>query len=226
MKIKGWDLDYFNSGEWQVIDERLGALEKTNRSIGLDGFNPGRQSLFKALQLIPESEVKIAIIGQDPYPASAFATGVAFSIPKSISPSGFPPTLQTLLKEYSSDLGYDIPSSGDLSEWSSRGVLLWNAIPSCLPGKSLSHDWTEYSYLTGEIVRRLSARGIVFAFLGQVARRYVDLVDLRNNEVLVTSHPSPRGSIKSKSPFVGSRIFSTINDKLVNNGQAKIDWKL
>lgn len=226
MKIKGWDLDYFNSGEWQVVDERLKALERAGRNISADGFNPGRKSLFKALQLIPEEKVRVAIIGQDPYPASVYATGVAFSVPDVYKAKDFPPTLNIFLKEYSTDLGYEIPNSGNLEQWNERGVLLWNAIPSCLPGRSLSHDWTEYSYLTREIVRRLSKRGIVFAFLGQVARRYAQDVDLRNNEVIVTSHPSPRGNMNSKSPFTGSRLFSTINDKLVNNGQEKIDWKL
>lgn len=227
MKIKGWDLDYFNSGEWQVCDERLKKLERKGKAISSDGFNPGRKSLFRSLQLVPEEKVRVAIIGQDPYPASAFSTGVAFSIPSSFKQGDFPPTLNIFLKEYSSDLGYDLPHQGCLEQWSNTSdVLLWNAIPSCLPGRSMSHDWTEYSYLTKEIVRRLSKRGIVFAFLGQVARRFLEDVSLSNNEVIVTSHPSPRGNMNSKSPFTGSRLFSTINVKLVNNGQDRIDWRL
>lgn len=224
--MKLWGLDYWNSGEWQVVDERLKAMEKQNARIGSDGYNPGRKSLFKALQIISPGEVRVAIIGQDPYPTSALATGVAFSIPTGIKRDVFPPTLNTFLKEYSSDLGYDFPNSGSLEQWSTQGVLLWNAIPSCTSGRSLSHDWTEYSYLTGEIVRRLSQRGIVFAFLGQVARRFVQEVSLANNKVIVTSHPSPRGNMNSKSPFTGSRLFSTINDKLVSNGQKPVDWRL
>lgn len=226
VKIKGWDLSFFNSGEWQVCDERLKRLEKGASSIGSLGYNPGRKSLFKALSLLPAGEVRVAIIGQDPYPTSAFATGVAFSIPPEYKPTDWPPTLQLFLKEYSSDLRYDLPRSGCLEQWSKQGVLLWNAIPSCLPGRSLSHDWTEYSYLTREIVRTLSRRGIAFALLGQVARRYIEDISLENNAVVVTSHPSPRGNMNSKNPFSGSRLFSTINDKLVNNGQQAIDWRL
>lgn len=226
MKIKGWDLDYFNSGEWQVVDERLQDLEKVNRSIGSDGYNPGRKGLFRALQLLSCGETRVCVIGQDPYPTPAFATGVAFSIPEAIPSKHYPPTLQTFLKEYTSDLGYDLPSNGNLEQWSKHGVLLWNAIPSCCPGRSLSHDWVEYEPLTRGIIQQLSKQGIVFAFLGQVARRYVDEVDLRNNEVIVTSHPSPRGNMNSKTPFTGSRLFSTINDKLVSNGLPKVDWKL
>lgn len=226
MKIKGWDLNFFNSGEWQVCDERLKDLEKVNRPVGLDGYNPGRTSLFRALRLTPMGEVRVAIIGQDPYPDPRYATGVAFSIPEGIRMEAWPQTLRLFLNEYSSDLGHDIPSSGDLEQWTKQGVLLWNAIPTCRSGKSLSHDWDEWSYLTREIIQKLSERGITFAFLGQVARRYVSDVDFSNNEVIVTSHPSPRGSLNSRSPFVGSRLFSTINDKLVNNGQQPIDWKL
>lgn len=226
MKIKGWDLSFFNSGEWQVCDERLQLLEKTNRRIGVDGYNPGRKRLFNALRAIPEQEVRVAIIGQDPYPASALATGLAFSTPSDTRSSDYPPTLQTILKEYSRDLGYEIPGSGDLSVWCSRGVLLWNAVPTCLPGHSLSHDWPEWECLTREIITRLAQRGIVFALLGQVAQRFSSSISKDNNQILTTSHPSPRGSINSKSPFVGSRIFSTINDKLVSNSQEAVDWKL
>lgn len=238
MRIKGWNLDYFNTGEWQVCDERLRDLERVNRRIGRDGYLPGRSNLFKALHLVQAKDVRVAIIGQDPYPQEAFATGLAFSIPdRSEEHSGrlqtvleevpaSPPTLKTILKEYSTDLGLPIPRSGNLARWSENGVLLWNAIPSCLPGRSLSHDWPEYEPLTREICRRLSEKGIVFALLGQVARRFQRDIDLRNNKVIVTSHPSPRGSLSSKSPFVGSRLFSTINARLVENAQEPIDWKL
>lgn len=226
MKIKGWELDYFNSGEWQVVNERLKALEKINRPIGSDGYSPGRSLLFRALHLIPEREVRVAIIGQDPYPSAPFATGVAFSIPEGVRVEAGPPTLQTFLREYSTDLGLPLPRSGNLDKWCSRGVLLWNAIPSCGQGKSLSHDWTEYTYLTREIIRKLSKRGVTFALLGQVARRYLTDIDITNNMVVLTSHPSPRGTINSKTPFAGSRLFSTINDKLASNGQEIIDWKL
>lgn len=223
MKIKGWDLEFFNSGEWQVCDERLKDLEKVNRPVR-DGYNPGRTELFRALRLISCGDVRCAIIGQDPYPDQRFATGVAFSIPKKCTP--YPPTLQTFLTEYSTDLHFPLPSSGNLEEWCHRGVLLWNAVPSCGSGASLSHDWPEWEGLTKEIVTKLSATGVVFALLGQVARRYIDYIDCRNNSVVVTSHPSPRGSRASNTPFIGSRLFSTINDKLVNNGQQAIDWKL
>lgn len=226
MKIKGWDLPFFNSGEWQVCDEKLKDLEKVNRRIGKDGYNPGRARLFRSLRCIPSGEVRVAIIAQDPYPTTGHATGVAFSIPETVETGDWPPTLRTFLKEYSTDLRLPVPSTGDLTPWLQRGVLLWNAIPSTRSGESLSHDWPEWACLTREIIKVLAERGIVFALLGQVARRYINDISPSNNHIICTSHPSPRGSMASRTPFIGSRLFSTINDRLNDQGLEVIDWRL
>ncbi len=219
--IYPWKLNYWQSGEWQVVNERLKDMEKANVA-----FNPTRNSLFRALRTTSLEETRVAIFGQDPYPDGKYATGLAFSTPGEIQRDDFPPTLSTILKEYVSDLGYPNPSHGSLLRWAEQGVLLWNVIPSCKAGKSLSHDWNEYSYLTKEITQKLSEKGIVFCFLGAVAKRYLEEVDLTKNEVILTSHPSPRGIKFGKNPFEGSRLFSTINDKLVSQGLDPIDWKL
>lgn len=235
-----WNLDYWKSGEWQVVNERLHDMERDNVR-----FNPNRSNLFNSLRNIHPDSVRVVMVGQDPYPQAEYATGVAFSIrapsQSATEPEGnpseqartscsagrFPPTLQAILKEYSEDTGFPLPLSGDLSAWGRQGVLLWNAIPSCRTGESLSHDWDEYSFLTKEIITKLSDKGgVVFAFLGTVARRYVPHVDTERNSVIVSSHPSPRGSRNSRTPFVGSRIFSSINRELVNMGQPPIDWEL
>lgn len=217
-----WSLNYWKSGEWQVVNERLHDMEKTH-----EAYNPTRPNLFRSLQLIKQEDVRVVLVGQDPYPDARYSTGVALSIPVGIEAKDFPPTLNTLLKEYSADTGYEIPSCGNLEQWCKNGVLLWNTIPSCRVGHSLSHDWDEYSYLTREIITRLSSQGgIVFAFLGTVARRYLQDVDITKNSVLITSHPSPRGSLNSKTPFTGSNVFTRINDHLVNMGSTPINWEL
>lgn len=225
-----WNLDFWKSGECQVVDERLKDMEKAHgfRTTGNVGrpFCPDRSDIYRALALTHPDDVRVAIIGQDPYPDPALATGLAFSVPPEISKEHYPPTLRCLLTEYSADLGYPFPSSGDLTRWASQGVLLWNQIPTCRTGVSLSHDWTEYVYLTREIVQRLSKKGIVFALLGAVARRSLPDIDLTKNEIIITSHPSPRGSYSSKTPFLRSRLFSTINDKLISNGLDPVDWRL
>lgn len=221
-----WNLDFWKSGEYQVIDERLKDMEKAHGNNYGSPFCPASSNRYRSLALTHPDNVRVAIIGQDPYPDPAFATGLAFSIPPEVPKELYPPTLRCLLTEYSSDLGLPFPNSGDLSRWASQGVLLWNQIPTCKAGVSLSHDWTEYVYLTREIVQRLSKRGIVFALLGAVARRSLPDIDLTKNEVCITSHPSPRGSYNSKTPFLGSRLFSTINDKLISNGLDPVDWRL
>lgn len=226
MNIKGWDLDFFSSGEWQVCDERLKDIEKVHRPINVCGYNPARAQLFSALRATSLASCKVAIIGQDPYPGNAIADGLAFSVRSRLPNGQYPPTLQCLFKEYSSDLHRPIPSEGSLDRWAERGVLLWNTIPSCGSGKSLSHDWPEWRLLTEEIIRKLAKKGIVFALLGQVARRNIDCITTSNNHIIVTSHPSPRGSSNSHNPFIGSRLFSTINAKLNDLSLEPVDWTL
>lgn len=214
--ISSWDdLNYWNTGEWQVVQEKL---EDNN-------FNPLKENLFAALNATPFNLTKVVLMGQDPYPALQYSTGLAFSIPLQ-SPS-IPPTLRIILQELENDLHLPFPKTGNLEKWASQGVLLWNAIPSCETGKSMSHDWTEWSYLTQEMVESLSAKGnVVFALLGGVARRYSKYVDTVRNDLIETGHPSPRGNMASKSPFTGSRVFSTINARLSARGFLPIEWQL
>jgi uracil-DNA glycosylase len=221
------DLSYWQSGEWQVVQERLDDIEKEGFL-----FNPKRELMFAALEATPFDKVKVVIYGQDPYPDRNFASGLAFSIPNGSCPKGLalPPTLDSIFLEYVSDLHHPYPIRTELLGWAGQGVLLWNAIPSCEWRKSMSHDWPEWALLTQEITQRLSddRSNIVFAFLGGVARRYVKYVkeDL-GNTVLEFSHPIPRASLRSTQPFRGSRLFSRINAALVQkHGTDPIDWKL
>lgn len=216
-----WNLNYWRTGEWQVCDERLHDLTKAGTQ-----SNPARAHLFANLATVSVATCKVAIVGQDPYPQRKYATGHAFSIPEHIERSDFPPTLREIFAEYQRDLGYEVPRHGNLQRWVEQGVLLWNVIPSCTDGVSLSHDWVEYEGLNREVLGRLSDKGIVFAFLGGVAKRYVDVVNPGNNKIITTSHPSPRGSRNSRMPFNGSRLFSTINAHLNELGLDPIDWRL
>lgn len=225
--IDTWDeLAYWDTGEWQVVQEKLDDLDAKKIA-----YNPARENIFAALDATPLQTVRCAIVGQDPYPLAEHATGIAFSVPKTIIK--LPPTLVNLFRVYKSDLGYPQPVRGDLTKWTQRGVLLLNAIPTCTVDHSLSHDWEEWSWFTREVVRVLSERGIVFAFLGGVARRYVQYVDPDRNGIIETSHPSPRGTLarpaqnSSWVPFLGSRLFTTINAKLIEEGESEgINWKL
>lgn len=215
------DLDFWVSGEWDVIQERLDDLKKAKVRV-----NPKRELMFAALDEVPFDEVNVVIVGQDPYPNPDHATGIAFSVPASTTK--FPPTLGNIFQEYCSDLHYPYPKTGDLAPWCSEGVLLLNSVPTCEAFKASSHaDWPEYELLLDEILKRLSDRGnVVFSFWGAKAAAHQKIIDDERNRVVVVSHPSPRAIISSKSPFIGSRVFTTINAKLAEMVLQPINWKL
>jgi uracil-DNA glycosylase len=220
--IMRWgDLKFWDTGERQVVEERIDDLLAKKKVI-----NPSKKDLYKALDATPYDKCKVMICGQDPYPEHRYATGIAFSIPEIETP--FPPTLEMILKEYCDDLHQEKPPHGNLVKWCEEGVLLWNAIPSCEAGKSLSHEgWDEWQFLTNEIIKVLSEKGVVFALLGRVARLHAASIrKLSNCRVIETAHPSPRGNLNSKMPFTGSRLFSRINAALTEIGHDPVDWRL
>src|SRR5256885_3242343 len=133
-------LPYWDSGEYQVVLDNLGDLRYDKIP-----FCPEQRNLFKALRATPYDKVKVAIVGQDPYPNQRHATGIAFSVP--VSCTLYPATLCNIFLEYKSDLHYPDPPSGDLGKWCEEGVLLWNAYPSCLAGQPGSHHWPEWELL-------------------------------------------------------------------------------
>lgn len=225
MSFSSWeDLEYWRSGEWQVIEEHIDDLEKVGKLLC-----PSRANLFNSLDTVDYCDVRVAILGQDPYPDPYLATGIAFSVPRKVEL--YPPALMNIIKEYVTDLHYGEPPheppSGNLEKWCHQGVFLWNVIPSCEKGKPLSHyHWKEWYLLTEEIIKVLNTQEIIFVFLGSVAQEFVKHVDQSLCEVITTSYPSPKGILRSKNPFIGSRLFSTINDKLCFQKKAPIDWRL
>ena len=210
------DLEFWKSEHWQSIQEKLDVLDRDHTS-----YNPERHLIFASLDATPLDKVHVAFIGQDPYPTKKCCTGFAFSIPAFIGE--FPPTLNVIFKELKRDLRV-VRQNGDLTSWTEQGVLLWNAIPTCLTLKSKSHDWTSWEVLTTEIVNHLNSKGIVFILVGSVARRYASLVNTSVNRLIEVAHPSPRGQRNAVKPFHNSRIFSRCNAYLVELGKSTIDW--
>ncbi|MDE1830348.1 MAG: uracil-DNA glycosylase [Thaumarchaeota archaeon] len=216
------DMQFWSSKEWEIVQERLDK----------DIFNPARESIFAAFDATPLDKVKVAILGQDPYPDPRLATGLAFSIPEDIQ--GFPPTLDTIFKEYCNDLHLPYPSSGDLRPWCSRGVFLYNVIPTCDSYRSLSNDWPEWSVLSREVVETLCKEGVVIVLLGRKARELRDIVNYyevltpKENILIELCHPSTRAiaNAKTEAKFLGSRLFSRANEALVTLGRGTIDWRL
>lgn len=222
-RLKGvWKkLKFWQTGEWDVIKEKLDDCDKNGHK-----YNPHRSRIFASLECCPFDATKVCILGQDPYPNPKDACGLAFS---SLDTRALPATLEVIYKEYQDDLKYPKPTTGDLSKWAEQGVLLWNVIPTCYSYNSLSHEsWHEWKFLTQEILETLSKETTcIFVALGRYAKDYTDtFISEDDSDVLYYSHPSPRASRASKHPFLGCRMFTTINGKLCQQGQEPIDWRL
>jgi uracil-DNA glycosylase len=213
-EVKLWKgLHYWKTGECQVVTEKLKELTKSKIR-----WCPGPGKVYRALDCSPLEMTKVCILGQDPYPDPEFATGLAFDIG---SNPVYPPSMRTILKELRNDL--DIIHTGNLCGWATQGVLLWNCIPTCEAGKSMSHDWVEWEPLTLEILSVLNKRNIVFVLVGSHSKHFRHIIDEDENEIIYVDHPA---AWTGSTPFAGSRLFSTINTKLVELGHGPVDWKL
>ena len=204
---------------WQIVlADVLPLLDDIEARIAGSDINPVKEKIFAAFDVEP-SRVKVVIIGQDPYPQLNHATGLAFSIPVDVSP--WPPTLKNILKEYSDDLGYELPTHGDLTAWRDQGVLMLNPILTCKSGESLSHKGVGWELFTSVVIEKLAARNVLGILWGREAAKYQHLF---NPGFTITSpHPSPLSSYRG---FFGSRPFSRTNEILIGAGQSPIDWKL
>lgn len=219
------ELDYWKSGEWQVVQERL--------DDGNGQICPDRDHMFDAYVHTKFEDTKVFMVGQDPYPDLDAAMGLAFSLTRQyVESKGLTPTLKQIFKELKTDLHLEAPDHGSLVPWAEQGVLLWNSVPTCHRGQSLSHDWSEWQPLTREMVEKTCEYDLasgtgktVFVFIGGHARQFAQYVT-PDFPVIETAHPSPRASNKAKIPFTGSRIFSRINASLSSQGIDTINWGL
>lgn len=183
-------------------------------------YPPGSQ-IFRAFDLTPVSQVKVVILGQDPYHGPGQAMGLSFSVPRNIPA---PPSLKNIFKEIEDDLGIRMSGSPDLEPWARQGVLLLNSVLTVRGGQPASHagiGWTEF---TDAVIRYLSdnCEGIVFMLWGNFARSKADLIDTSRHHVLLAAHPSPL----ARGAFFGCRHFSKANALLAAQGKEPIDWQL
>jgi len=180
-----------------------------------DDFIPSKDSIFRCLELEP-SEVKVVILGQDPYPNPTHAMGLAFSVNSSIKP--LPASLNNIYKELDSDLGIK-RSNGDLSDWSSQGVLLLNRSLTVIPNLSDSHSDIGWHKFTEEVIRVVAARGAIGVLWGKQAQ---DLSRLFNQlDQFSSPHPSPLSAYRG---FFGSKPFSKVNKRLEEKNLTPIKW--
>jgi uracil-DNA glycosylase/endonuclease III len=182
---------------------------------------PPRDQVFSAYSLTPLAEVKVIILGQDPYHDVGQAHGLSFSVQPSVP---IPPSLRNMYKELHSDLGIDAPAHGHLRRWAEQGVMLLNAVLTVRahePGSHAGHGWERLTDATIQAISR-ERDHVVFLLWGKHAQKKAKLIDRSKHTVLEANHPSP---LSARQGFFGSRPFSGANAALERKGQAPIDWR-
>lgn len=181
---------------------------------------PPPKDIFRAFDMCPFDEVKVVIIGQDPYHGPKQANGLCFAVHDGIA---IPPSLKNIFKEIEQDLGVKPYNSGDLSRWAEQGVLMLNSVLTVRARQAASHKGKGWEQFTDAVVEKLNAEreGIVYLLWGRYAQDKGAVVDREKNLVLTSAHPSPFSATK----FFGNRHFSRCNEYLEANGKESIDWR-
>ena len=198
---------------------RMGAFLREQVATGKRYLPAGDQVLRAFKQ--PFADVRVLIVGQDPYPTPGHPVGLSFSVDPAVR--RLPGSLVNIFREYSSDLGYPKPSNGDLTPWAEQGVLLLNRVLTVEPGKPRSHQGKGWEAVTEQAIRALAARGgpLVAILWGSDARGLAPL--LGSVPRIESVHPSP---MSAANGFFGTRPFSRANEFLQGQGAAPVDWKL
>ncbi len=184
-------------------------------------FPPGSK-IFNAFNHCPINQVKVVILGQDPYHGPGQANGLCFSVAKGVKS---PPSLQNIFKELQADVGVAQPNHGDLSSWCTQGVFLLNATLTVRARTAGSHQNKGWEEFTDAVIRELNNRreGLVYILWGAYAQKKGAIIDKEKNLVIKSAHPSPFAAHRG---FFGSRPFSKCNDYLRSKNQQEIDWDI
>jgi len=184
-------------------------------------YPPGK-FIFNAFNLTPFDDVRVVILGQDPYHGSGQAHGLCFSVPDGVPP---PPSLVNIFKEIKSDLGIRAPQHGNLEKWAQQGVLLINATLTVRANQAGSHQNKGWEKFTDRVIQDLSDKkdNLVFLLWGNYALAKAAIIDGSKHHILKAPHPSP---LSASRGFFGCRHFSRTNEILRQNGLKEIDWSL
>lgn len=182
---------------------------------------PAGKDIFKAFELCPIDNVKVVILGQDPYHGPGQAMGLSFSVPDNIPA---PPSLKNIFKEIESDLGIKMSGSPNLEPWARQGVLLLNAVLTVRRAEPTSHSKIGWQTFTDEVIKTLNSRNtpIIFLLWGNYARSKAELIDHNKHFVLEAAHPSPL----ARGAFFGCKHFSKANAILHQLGKQEINWQI
>ena len=206
----------------EPVADRIAAMGDFLRAEVAAGrrYLPAGENVLRAFKQ-PFGDVRVLIVGQDPYPTPGNAVGLSFSVAPDVR--RLPPSLVNIFTEYAEDLGYPAPASGDLSPWSERGVLLLNRVLTVAPGAPGSHRGKGWEEVTDQAIRALAGRQqpLVAILWGRDARTLAPLLD--GVARIESAHPSP---YSAGGGFFGSRPFSRANQLLQQQGAEPVDWKL
>lgn len=207
-----FEQDYFRAIKAFILGQK---------ALGKEVYPPG-SLMFNAFELTPFDDVKVVIIGQDPYHGPGQAQGLSFSVPKGVKT---PPSLQNIFKEIEQDLGLQAPHHGNLEKWARQGVLLLNAVLSVNAGEPASHKAAGWENFTNAVIHHLSQQKshLVFLLWGKFAQDKELLIDAQKHLILKAPHPSPFSAYQG---FLGCRHFSKTNEYLIRQGIAPIDWQI
>ncbi|SDG53217.1 uracil-DNA glycosylase [Sinosporangium album] len=204
------------------VSDRIAALGDFLRKEVAEGrqYLPSGANVLRAFNQ-PFDDVKVLIVGQDPYPTPGHPIGLSFSVADDVRP--LPGSLVNIYKEYMADLGHPQPTNGDLTPWTEQGVLLLNRVLTVMPGKPASHRGKGWEDVTEQAIRALAARGkpLVAILWGRDARSLKPMLD--PVPCVESAHPSP---LSARSGFFGSRPFSRANELLTGQGASPVEWKL
>jgi uracil-DNA glycosylase len=221
MEILKNDWRYFLDDEFNC-DYYLKIRRFLKKEYGTKTIYPDMYDIFNALHYTPYNEVKVVILGQDPYHGPNQAHGLSFSVKPKVT---IPPSLLNIYKELQNDLGCYIPNNGYLKKWADQGILLLNAVLTVRAGQANSHKDIGWEYFTDRIISLLNDREdpIVFILWGKNAQSKIKLINNRKHYIIKSVHPSPLSAYRG---FFGSKPFSKANKFIKSIGKKPIDWQI
>ncbi|WKA50353.1 uracil-DNA glycosylase [Planococcus liqunii] len=183
---------------------------------------PAKENIWNAFKHTPYSEVKVVILGQDPYHGPGQAHGLSFSVQPGVT---HPPSLRNMFKELKEDIGCEKPKDGTLTKWADQGVLMLNTVLTVRAGEANSHRNQGWETFTDEVIRKLSEREepVIFVLWGRPAQKKKPLIDLERHSIIEAAHPSP---LSASRGFFGSKPYSKVNELLQARGEEPIDFCL
>ena len=206
----------FNSKEYLNLREFL-KTEYSNHTVYPDMYN-----IFNSMKFTSFDNVKVVLLGQDPYHNEGQAMGLSFSVPRGMER---PPSLVNMYKELKDELDIPISNSGDLTCWAKQGVLLLNAVLTVRAHQANSHKGKGWEFFTDSIIKKISDKKekVVFLLWGANARSKKPLIDAKKHLILECAHPSP---LSAYNGFFGCGHFKKTNEYLIKNGKKPIDWRV